>query len=54
MYQKFDNNKKAVSFAPQYYKKAIGGVPERSNGTDCKSVTSVSQVRILPSPQKIE
>ena len=25
-------------------------VPERSNGTDCKSVTSVSKVRILLSP----
>ena len=28
----------------------FGGVPERSNGTDCKSVTSVSKVRILPPP----
>lgn len=29
-----------------------GEIPERSNGTDCKSVASATQVRILLSPQK--
>ena len=29
-----------------------GGVPERSNGTDCKSVASASKVRILLPPHK--
>ena len=28
----------------------LGEIPERSNGTDCKSVTSVSKVRILLPP----
>ena len=31
-----------------------GGVPERSNGTDCKSVVSASKVRILLSPPPSE
>ena len=30
--------------------KNAGGVPERSNGTDCKSVASASKVRILLPP----
>ena len=29
-----------------------GKVPERSNGLDCKSSASASEVRILPFPQK--
>ena len=34
--------------APKHY----GKVPERSNGLDCKSSASASEVRILPFPQK--
>ncbi len=43
--------KKEYSFALQIYIKVYkGGIPERSNGTDCKSVASASQVRILLPP----
>ena len=36
--------------APKHY----GKVPERSNGLDCKSSASASEVRILPFPPRID
>jgi hypothetical protein len=38
----------------KFEEKKAGEIPERPNGTDCKSVAKASQVRILLSPQLFE